>query len=192
MVIKNHANISRSIHLPLQSGSDDILNKMNRKYDLKHYYEIVEQINKNLDNYALSTDLIVGFPGETELDYKNTLNAVKELRFDEAYMYAYSTRSGTKAAEYTDQLDENIKKERLKKLIELQREITTQKLSKRINKQEHIFIERISKKSDNEVMGKSFLNHPVIIPGNINDIGKDFQVKITDLKGSTLYGQRIA
>lgn len=190
-VIKDYENISKSIHLPLQSGSNTILKKMNRKYNVEHYMNIVNEIDKNLPDYALSTDLIVGFPGETEENYLETLELVKKIRFDEAYMYAYSTREGTAAANLPEQLDDNTKRTRLENLISIQREITNQKLEKRINKPEQIFVERVSKKSDNEVMGKSFLNHSVIIPGSASDIGKRIPVKITALKGSTLYGQRI-
>ena len=93
-VIKEHDNISKSIHLPLQSGSDSILKAMNRKYSIKDYFKIIETINKNLKDFSISTDLIVGFPGETEEDYKNTLDAVMKIRFDEAFMYAYSPREG--------------------------------------------------------------------------------------------------
>ncbi len=191
-VIRDNENIVKSIHLPLQSGSDRMLELMNRKYNIKHYLNIAEKINKLLDVYSISTDLIVGFPGETEEDYKSTLEAVKSVRFDDAYMYAYSPREGTSAFNQKETIPRSEKIDRLNNLIDLQRSISYEKLSSRLNLTEEMIVERISKRSDNEVMGKTFLNHPVITPGERTDIGKKIKIKITCVKGSTLYGKRIA
>ncbi len=191
-VIRDNENIASAIHLPLQSGSDNILKLMNRKYNIKHYLNIVEKLEKLLDVYSISTDLIVGFPGETEEDYSATLDAVKAVRFDDAYMYAYSPREGTSAFNLEVTMSRSEKIDRLNKLIDLQRSISYEKLSSRLNLTEEMIVERISKRSDNEVMGKTFLNHPVITPGERSDIGKKIKIKITSVKGSTLYGKRIA
>ncbi len=191
-VIRDNDNVSKSIHLPLQSGSDRILGQMNRKYTIDHYMNIVEEINKLLDVYSISTDLIVGFPGETEDDFNATLNAVKTARFDDAYTYAYSPREGTAAYKLEEEITGKEKIERLNELIKTQREIACKKLGARIDCSEEMIVERISKKSKTEVMGKTFLNHPVIIPGDRADIGKKITVKITEVKGSTLYGERTA
>ncbi len=190
-VIKDNVNITSSIHLPLQSGSDRILALMNRKYSMGHYMKIIENIDKTLDNYSISTDLIVGFPGETEEDYQATLDAVKTIRFDDAYTYAYSPREGTSAYDIEEDISRDEKIDRLNLLIETQRGIASDKLSTRISCIEEMIVERISKRSENEVMGKTYLNHPIITPGNRNDIGKRLKVKITEVKGSTLYGKRI-
>lgn len=190
-VIANNENLSRAIHLPLQSGSDRILEKMNRKYDLKHYMNIFSHIDNELKDYSISTDLIVGFPGETEDDYQATLEAVKTIKYDNAFMYAFSSRNGTKAATYAEQIPDTVKTDRLKNLIELHRAQAAKKMALRVGKEEQLFVERVSKKSDNEVMGKTLLDHPLIIPGDKNDLGKRIPVTISEIKGSTLYGKRI-
>ncbi len=191
-VIRDHGNISRAIHLPLQSGSDTILRAMNRRYTLGHYMNIAELIGKTLESYSLSTDLIVGFPGETAEDYEMTLRAVHEVRFDEAFMYAYSPRECTAAYELEESLSREEKQERLKILIDTQRAISREKLEKRLNRVERMIVEGQSKRSPREVMGKTWLNHPVVIPGDTGDVGKDLTITVTGIKGSTLYGQRFA
>jgi tRNA-2-methylthio-N6-dimethylallyladenosine synthase len=191
-VIKDHRNISRSIHLPLQSGSNRILALMNRNYTIEHYLRIIEKIDHLLDHYSISTDIIVGFPGETEEDFYQTLRAVENIRFDDAFMYAYSPREGTSAFNLRESLTGEEKIGRLQTLIELQRGISREKLISRINHNEEIIVERISKKSANSVMGKTFLNHPVIIPGEIDDIGEKIKIRILGLRGTTLLGSRIA
>jgi tRNA-2-methylthio-N6-dimethylallyladenosine synthase len=190
-VMRDNGIISRAIHLPLQSGSDTVLDLMNRKYTIGHYLKIVEKINAELGSYSLSTDIIAGFPGEADEDFEATLNAVRLIRFDDAFMYAYSPREGTAAFKLEENLTREKKIERLNTLIEIQRGISREKLRARINTKEEMIAERISKRSGKELMGKTFLNHPVITPGLPDDIGKKIQIKITELKGNTLYGTRI-
>jgi len=191
-IIKDNKNLSRSIHLPIQSGSDRILKLMHRKYNLSHYYNIVELINKHLANYSITTDIMVGFPGETENDFIDTLEAVNNIRFDDAFMYVYSPRKETPAYDLTEKLNQTEKIARLKKLIKIQREISIKKMESRVNRIEDTIIERISKKSMEKVMGKTFLNHPVVIPGSNKDIGKKLLIKIESIKGSTLQGIKIS
>ena len=189
-VIRDNENISRSVHLPLQSGSDTILKAMNRQYTVKRYLDIIEKIDRNLKLYSVSTDIIVGFPGETQEDFDATIDIVRKVRFDDAFTYAYSPRHGTAAFNLEEKLTRDEKIERLNFLIGLQRNISREKLAARINKNEEMIAERISKKSVDEIMGRTFLNHPVIISGDGNDIGKKIRIKITELKGSTLFGER--
>ena len=191
-VIRDHPNISRSIHLPLQSGSDRVLSLMNRHYTMEHYLKIVDDMRRILDDHSISTDLIVGFPGETDGEYRATLDAVRNIRFDEAFMYAYSPRLGTKAAALEESLTRDEKLARLNGLIALQREISREKLRARIDRTERALVESISKKSAREVMGRTFLNHTVVLPGAADDIGRLVSVKITGLKGATLHGARTA
>lgn len=190
-VIKNHPNISKGIHLPLQSGSDKILKNMNRKYTISHYNNIVDIIKKELGEFGLSTDLITGFPGETEEDFKDTLNAVKNIRFDEAFMYAFSPRTGTPAAEIEKPLSKTEKQDRLSQLITVQRKISLEKLRSRIDKKETVIAAKTSKRSNEELLGRTGLNHPVVFKGNLNDIGKEILVEIKGIKGSTLIGEKI-
>jgi tRNA-2-methylthio-N6-dimethylallyladenosine synthase len=191
-VIRDNENISRSIHLPLQSGSDRILSLMNRKYTMKRYYEIADEIGRLLSAHSISTDLIVGFPGETADEFSETLSAVEKIRFDEAYTYAYSPREGTTAGSMPEIITRDEKIARLGELISVQREISRQKLSARINHTDEMIVERISRKSGKEVMGKTFLNHPAVLQGNADDIGKKIRIQILALRGSTLYGEKIA
>lgn len=191
-VIRDHGNISRGIHLPLQSGSDSILERMNRKYSIKNYMDIIEKIDKILGVYSVSTDLIVGFPGETEGDYQSTLEAVKKIRFDEAFMYAYSPREGTQAYSITETISRQEKIDRLNSLIDLQRKTAREKLKARLDNTEEMIVERISKRSDEEIMGRTFLNHSAVTQGLPEDIGKKIRIRITGIKGATLYGRRIA
>ncbi len=191
-VMSNHPNISRGIHLPLQSGSDQILKRMNRRYTMKSYMSIVEAIDSGLPEYSLSTDLIVGFPGESEDQFNETLNAVKKIGFTEAFMYAYSPRSGTPAARMEDGLNRRGKIERLNRLISIQREISLEKLKNRLNKVEYAIAEKISKKSRNEVSGRTGLNQTIVFRGDKEDIGRPVQVRISDIRGSTLFGEKIS
>ena len=190
-IIKDYKNISRAIHLPLQSGSNRILTLMNRGYDFHKYMSIIEILDRSLDSYSISTDIIVGFPGETVEDFNKTLEAVKSIRFDEAFMYAYSPREGTSAYQLKEIITKEEKLQRLGSLIEIQRDVSRKKLSLRINSAEEMIVERLSKKLNNEVMGKTFLNHPVVTSGDSEDIGKKVKIIISSLKGSTLYGKRI-
>ncbi len=190
-VMRDHAAVSRAIHLPLQSGSDRILKEMNRKYSLGQYMKIIEDMERLLGEYAISTDLIVGFPGETRDEFRQTLEAVRAARFDEAFTYAYSPRSGTRAAKLMETMSREEKLSRLEELIALQRGISREKLRARIDRTEDTIVESISKKSPDEVMGRSHLNHTVVLPGGEDDIGRMMKVKITQLKGATLYGERI-
>lgn len=190
-VIRDNPNISRWIHLPLQSGSNKILHAMNRNYTIEHYLNIVEEMDDILGEYAISTDLIVGFPGETRADFEKTIDAVKKIGFDEAFMYAYSPREGTAAYALSETISKEEKRARLEELIALQREISRKKLERQINRKESALVESISKRSPNEVLGKTFLNHPVVLPGSTHDIGTFVTVKIVSIKGNTLYAERI-
>jgi tRNA-2-methylthio-N6-dimethylallyladenosine synthase len=190
-VIKDYPNISRGIHLPLQSGSDEILALMRRDYDLNHFLKIVEILDKELGSYSLTTDLIVGFPGEEEDNYQETLEAVRKIQFDDAFTYIYSPRVGTPAADLDDDLGKKEKIRRLQKLIKTQRHIGQKKLKARIDQIEEVIVEKISKRSLVRVFGKTLLNHPIIVSGSSKDIGQKIKVKVVDLIGSTLIGKKV-
>ena len=191
-VISDHPNISRSIHLPLQSGSDRILELMNRRYTLSGYMRIVDRIRNLLSVHSLSTDLIAGFPGESETEFRETLKAVEGIRFDDAFTYAYSPRQGTPAFSLAEALTREEKIARLERLIALQRTISRQKLNELVNRVEDTIIERFSKKSSDRVMGRTYLNHIVVTAGSKDDFGKKISIKIDGVLGSTLQGTRIA
>ena len=187
-VIKNNPNISRGIHLPLQSGSNDILKRMNRQYTREHYLSIIENIERELSEYAVTTDLIVGFPGETEKDFEDTLSLVKRVRFSDAFTYAYSPREGTAAAGLNDNIPHDEKIRRLNELITVQREIISERRRERIGRTEQIIVECVNDKNSNDVVGKNILGQTVIFPGDASDPGTMLNVRITGVKGATLLG----
>ena len=190
-VMKKHNNICNSIHMPLQAGSNKILSRMNRTYTKEEFLTLAAKIKSILPNCSLSTDIIVGFPGETEKDFNETLDVMKKIKFDFAYKFKYSSRPGTKAAEYDNQISEDIKQKRLEELIELQQEITLECNKKKIGTFQKIIIEKESKKSDEYWCGRTEGNIWTIIPKNNEKIKDIVEVVITDAIGVTLFGEKI-
>ncbi len=190
-VIADNENIAKGIHLPLQSGSDAILKLMNRQYDMAHYYEIVSKIKSTLKDYSITTDFIVGFPGETDSDFNDTLNAVKNIDFDDAFLYIYSPREGTEAFKFLDTVSDEEKLKRFEELNSVKRAITRVKLENRVGRTEYIIIDNPSKKNKDEYIGKTMLNHPTVLKADIADTGKQFPVKITEVRGATLFGEKL-
>ena len=133
-VMKTEDKIAKALHLPVQSGSSKILSKMNRHYDIKHYMSIIKKLKRAIPNIALSTDIIVGFPGETESDFNQTMKLVKKVKFDQIFAFMYSKRTGTPAATFENQVDEDIKNIRINKLLRLEKIIQKEQFKKFINK----------------------------------------------------------
>ena len=178
-VIKNSKKIARQIHLPLQSGSTRILEKMNRKYTKEDYLEIVEKLKKADENISISTDIIVGFPGETEEDFLDTLDVVKKVKFDQIYMFIYSKRAGTVAAKMPDDTpnEEKVKRlERLKKLYEDMLPLNNQKMIGKVYK---VLVEGKSKNNENFYTGRTSQNKVVIFEGTEEMIGEIVDIRIT-------------
>ena len=144
-----------------------------------------------MPNCSISTDIIVGFPEENDSEFNETLDVVKKVEFDFAYMFKYSSRPGTKAAEYTDQIGEKLKQKRLEKLINLQRKITLNNNQKRIGSIEHVLIEKESKKSNQYWSGRTDGNIWTIIKKSNESVKDIIPVKITDAQGVTLFGENI-
>lgn len=184
-------NICNYIHLPFQSGSNRILQLMNRGYSREHYLKRIEKIKTTLREYSLSTDIIAGFPTETDEDHKLTLDLMNEVRFDGAFMFKYSAREGTKAYKMADDVDEEIKLYRLNEIIDLQSTISKENNKMEIGKAYEILVEKPSKKKPNEWMGRTKLNK-VVIFDNTNEKYKagDFvMVKINRSNSATLIGE---
>ncbi len=178
-----------SIHLPVQSGSDRILNLMNRKYDTKHYKRLTQKLRETVPHITISTDIIVGFPGETEEDFEDTLRLVKEVGFDSAYTFVYSKRSGTKAAEMEGQIDEEVKKERIVRLISLQNEITYEKNKAQVGCTRRVLVESKSRRNEGEMCGRCEDNRMVNFAGDEHLIGKIFDIHIERANKTTLSGR---
>ena len=190
-VMKKYENICNSIHLPLQSGSTKILKTMNRTYTKEEFLSLVKIIKEYLPNCSISTDIIVGFPGENDFDFNETLEVVKQVGFDFSYMFKYSSRPGTKAAQYTNQINEDVKQKRLEKLIVLQNSIRLKVNKSKIGKIEKVLIEKNSKKSDLFWSGRTDGNIGTIIKKTDEKIKDIVDVLITDAKGITLFGENI-
>ena len=164
------------------------LEKMNRKYTIEHYLEIIDKIRSYKQEFAVSTDLLIGFPGETEKDFMETIEVVKKVEYDEAYMFKYSPRPHTVAEKFKESLSEQEKKERLNYLIDVQKNIEKKNITKHLNKKRTVLIEGVSKKSDKEFIGKDELNKTVVV-GTKANVGKFYNVTINNYKGVTLLGE---
>ena len=176
--IRDCDKICKIIHLPLQSGSTDILKIMNRKYTKEQYLNLVEKMKKNIPNVVFSTDIIVGFPGETEEDFEDTLDVVKKVHFEQVFMFIYSRRKGTPADRMENQISEEIKHKRfnrLKELVEAQIEDNNKKYIGTIQK---VFVEGKSKTNDKVFTGRTETNKVVNFEGTNDMIGKILNMKI--------------
>ena len=171
--IAEHENICNSIHLPVQSGSNRILELMNRTYTVEHYLNLIDKARKLIPDVSLTTDIISGFPTETEEDHKMTLHVMESVRYDGAYMFKYSPREGTKAYRMEDDVTDEIKSRRLQEIIQLQQKISFELNQTLIGKEQIILVEGTSKKSDEFLSGRTDTNKVVIIP-------KDKQIKTGD------------
>lgn len=177
-VIANSNKISKLIHLPLQSGSTKTLKDMNRKYTKEHYLELVEKMKKQIPNVSFSTDIIVGFPSETEDDFEDTLDVVKKVNFEQVFMFIYSKRVGTPAAKKENQVPEDVKHKRFDKLKALVEKQIQQSNKKYIGKTEYILVEGNSKNDETLLSGRTDTNKVVIFEGNKELIGKLVEIKI--------------
>ena len=189
-VISAHSNICRSIHLPVQSGSTTILNKMNRGYSREIYMKRIESIRRILPGCAISTDIITGFCDETEEDHQQTLFLMKWAEFDFAYMFKYSERPDTQAADlYKDNVPEETKKRRLNEIIALQHSLSDKSNKKDIGAVFEVLIEGLSKRSGDHYAGRNSGNKVVIFPKTNNKPGEYTYVKILNSTSATLIGE---
>ncbi|ABS34588.1 tRNA (N6-isopentenyl adenosine(37)-C2)-methylthiotransferase MiaB [Clostridium botulinum] len=183
--------LCEQIHLPVQSGSSEILKKMNRHYDREKYLDVVSKIKKLIPNVALSTDIIVGFPGETEKDFEETLSLVKEVEYDSAFTFLYSIRKGTPAAKFEDQVPEDVKHKRFNRLVEVLNEISAKKNKAYEGKIEEVLVEGTSKNDENKLMGRTRTGKLVNFIGDKDSIGELVNVKIIKANSFSLTGEEI-
>ena len=185
-------HILPQFHLPVQSGSDRILKKMNRHYTRDIYMERVRKLREAVPGIGLSTDIIVGFPGETEEDFRDTMNLVRDVGFDSAFTFIYSPRVGTLAASMEEQVAADISTRRIEELIALQEGIQQETLKRFLGQEEEVLVEGFSKRSDEAVSGKERHAVSVTLNGEAADIGNIVKCRITALKHNTLMGERTA
>ncbi|UCG62665.1 MAG: tRNA (N6-isopentenyl adenosine(37)-C2)-methylthiotransferase MiaB [Candidatus Zixiibacteriota bacterium] len=177
------------VHLPLQAGSNRVLKRMGRVYTVEHYLKIVEYIRKKLDYICLTTDLIVGFPGESEKEYEATLAVVRQVKFDSAFMFRYSTRPGTPAARYPDDVPEKDKIRRLNKLIAMQQEISRCQNQRELNQVRFSLVEGTSRRDATVLRARTEGNKTVLFASENVAVGGVVPVRITEADAFTLHGQ---
>lgn len=191
-VMAEEPTVCKHLHLPVQSGHNRTLKRMLRRYTVETYLEQVRQIREAIPEIALSTDIIVAFPGETDEEYEATLDLMREVRYDEAYLYKYSPRDGTPATRLpADQfIPEEIAQERLERIIELQRGIMAEINRAELGRTEEVLVEREAR-SEGDLLGRTDRNKMVVFPGTPEEIGRYTTVRLIDTTGPTFLGERV-
>ena len=188
--IADNSKIARMLHLPLQSGSTKILNAMNRGYTKEEFITLAKKIKEKIPDIGLTTDIIVGFPGETEEDFQDTMDVVNEVGFENAFMFMYSKRSGTPAATMEEQVDEQVKSERLQQLMRLQNYKAKEESQKYLGKTVKVLVEGPSRKNPEMLTGRTSTHKIVLFKSPGTDLkGKFVNTKIYEAKTWTLYGE---
>ena len=188
-VMAHSKKICKQMHLPLQSGSDRLLKIMNRHYDKQHYLEIVDKLRKAIPDIGISTDIIVGFPGETEEDFNETLDVVKKVQYDSAFTFIYSKRSGTPAAEMENQVPQDVVKDRFDRLLKVVNEISSKKTAKYEGTTQLVMAEEVNS-HDPELITGRLSNHTVVhFKGTKDLIGQELKVKLLKAKGFYYFGE---
>ena len=190
-VIAKSKHICHALHLPVQHGSSRVLASMNRKYTREQYLARVAAIREKIPDMSLTTDLIVGYPGETEEEFEETCSLVNEVGYDSAFTFIYSPRIGTRAADMADQIPEEVSSRRIQKLIAIQKENTRRNYAGYIGQVHSVLVEEASKRDEHQMAGKDEYNITVNFPGSKDLIGQIVRVKITSAGESTLRGEMI-
>ena len=190
-VIAKSKHICHALHLPVQHGSSRVLASMNRKYTREQYLARVAEIRAKIPDMSLTTDLIVGYPGETEEEFEETCSLVGEVGYDSAFTFIYSPRIGTRAADMPDQIPEEVSSRRIQKLIAIQKENTRRNYAGYIGQVHSVLVEEASKRDEHQMAGKDEYNITVNFPGSKDLIGRIVRVRITSAGESTLRGEMI-
>lgn len=190
-VMGESKHILPQFHLPVQAGNDDILHQMNRRYTREQYLNRVRALREAVPGIGLTTDIIVGFPGETEEQFQDTMSLVKEVGYDSAFTFIYSPRTGTKAAAMENQIPEDVATDRIQRLIALQDECQKQAMARFVGMEEEVLVEGLSRRSKTAVSGKGRHGVSITLPGSEADIGEIVRVRVTEIKNNTLMAERI-
>ena len=182
-VMANSKKICPHLHLPLQSGSSRILKAMNRRYDKEKYLALAKKIRERMPDIALTTDIIVGFPGETEEDFQETLDVVRQVRYDSAFTFIYSKRTGTPAAVMEDQISEDVVKDRFDRLLKEVQTISKEMAERFTGNEETVLVEEKNSQMDGYVTGRLGNNHVVHFEGSEELIGKLIRVRLDECRG---------
>ena len=186
--IKHNDVLCRHIHLPVQHGSTKILHAMNRRYTREQYLSLVDRIRAALPDVSLTTDVMLGFPGETDEDFEETLDLMKTVRYENAFMYYYNPREGTPAAKMRDQIPLEVKKARLQKIIDMQLKITAEEMQKRVGSTVKALVESVSRDDEAELLAKTERDERVAFKAEKSLIGKFVRLRLTELSGQTFKG----
>jgi len=190
-VIAGSKHICHALHLPVQHGSTRVLESMNRRYSREKYLARVRAIREKIPDMSLTTDLIVGYPGETEEEFEETCSLVSEVGYDSAFTFIYSPRIGTRAADMPDQIPEKESSRRIQKLIAIQKENTRKNYAAYIGQVHSVLVDESSKRDETQMAGKNEYNITVNFPGSKDLIGQIVRVKITSAGESTLRGEMV-
>ena len=190
-VMRGSRHILPQFHLPVQSGSDEILRQMNRRYTREQYLNRVRALREAVPGIGLTTDIIVGFPGETEEQFQDTMSLVKEVGYDSAFTFIYSPRTGTRAAAMDGQIDEKVATDRIQRLIALQDQCQKEAMARFLGQEEEVLVEGLSRRSDKAVSGKGRHGVSITLPGTEADVGQIVRVRVTEIKNNTLMAERL-
>lgn len=188
-VMATEDKICKQLHLPVQCGSDRVLKLMNRKYTREKYLGIVKKVRAAMPNIVLTTDIIVGFPGETNEDFEETVSILKEVEYDTIFSFIYSKRVGTPAAEMEDVLTDDEKHKNFDRMLEVQNEISKRKNDEYLNTVQKVLVESVSKTNEETMTGRTEGGKVVNFKGEKTDIGKILDVKITSAQTWSLFGE---
>ena len=190
-VMANSKKICKHLHLPLQSGSSEILKVMNRRYDKERYLELVAKIKKAIPDIGLTTDIIVGFPGETEEDFLETMDVVRKARYDSAFTFIYSKRTGTPAAAMENQVPEDVVKNRFDRLLKEVQTISQEMTARFTDTVQEVLVEDVNDHNPELVTGRMSNNHLVHFPGNASLVGKIVKIHLDECKGFYYIGSMV-
>lgn len=188
-VMANSKHICHNLHLPVQAGSNKVLKDMNRRYTREHYLELIAKLRKAMPDIGITTDIMVGFPTETEEDFEETMSLAREVRYSNAFTFIYSPRKGTPAAKM-EQIPYAIKQSRIERLIALQNSITKEISNDYIGGVYRVLCEDMAGKHKGMVCGRTESGRLVTFPGAKEDIGQFFNIKITEARSASLFGQK--
>ena len=189
--MKDSKKICTHLHLPVQSGSTRLLKDMNRKYTKEQYLELVDSIKAAMPDISLTTDIIVGYPGETDEDFEDTLDVVRKVKYDSAFTFIYSKRTGTPAAKREDQVPEDVVKERFNKLLSTVQEISAQNAARYTGKEMDVLVEEVNSKDSNLVTGRLSNNMLVHFKAGKELIRKIVKVRLSECMGFYYIGEMV-
>jgi tRNA-2-methylthio-N6-dimethylallyladenosine synthase len=190
-VMADNPVFCRHLHLCVQHGSNAVLERMNRRYTREQYLDLVKKLRAAMPGLSLSTDILVGFPGETDADLEETLALMEEVKFLYTYMYHYNPREGTAAFSFPDRVPDGVKRERLSRVIELQKRHTTELLKSRVGEDALVLVEGISRKNADELITRTERDETAVVPGKASWLGRFGRLRLSELKGNTFRAREI-